>query len=116
MKTPDVLVEPHSASLAMAFYTGTQFPAEHRDSIFVAQHGSWNKSQRTGYKVIRVPLRNGVPTGEYEDFLTGFVTENGDVWGRPVAVAVTADGSLLVTDDASKSIWRVSYGQFKEEK
>jgi glucose/arabinose dehydrogenase len=114
LKTPDVLVQPHSASLAMAFYTGTQFPPEHRDSIFVAQHGSWNKSQRTGYKVIRVPLRNGVPTGEYEDFLTGFVTENADVWGRPVAIAVTADGSLLVTDDASNSIWRVSYGQVKE--
>jgi glucose/arabinose dehydrogenase len=114
VKTPDVLVQPHSASLAMAFYTGTQFPAEHRDSIFVAQHGSWNKSQRTGYKVIRVPLKNGMPTGEYEDFLTGFVTDDAGVWGRPVAVAVTADGALLVTDDASNSIWRVSYGQVKE--
>jgi glucose/arabinose dehydrogenase len=114
VKTPDVLVQPHSASLAMTFYTGTLFPAEHRDSIFVAQHGSWNKSQRTGYKVIRIPLQNGVPTGEYEDFLTGFVTESADVWGRPVGVAVAADGSLLVTDDASNSIWRVTYGQYKE--
>jgi glucose/arabinose dehydrogenase len=114
VKTPDVLVQPHSASLAMAFYTGSQFPPEHRDSIFVAQHGSWNKSARTGYKVIRVPLKNGSPTGEYEDFLTGFVTDSGDVWGRPVALAVALDGSLLVTDDASGSIWRVTYGTYKE--
>jgi glucose/arabinose dehydrogenase len=98
----------------MAFYTGSQFPPEHRDSIFVAQHGSWNKSARTGYKVIRVPLKNGSPTGEYEDFLTGFVTDSGDVWGRPVALAVALDGSLLVTDDASGSIWRVTYGTYKE--
>jgi glucose/arabinose dehydrogenase len=108
--TPDVLVQPHSASLAMTFYTGSLFPAEHRDSIFVAQHGSWNKSLRTGYKVIRVPLKGGVAAGEYEDFLTGFVTGNGDVWGRPVGVAVAADGALLVTDDASNAIWRVGYG------
>jgi len=114
VKTPDVLVEPHSASLAMTFYNGSQFPAEHRDSIFVAQHGSWNKSGRTGYKVIRIPLKGGVPTGEYEDFLTGFVTENAEVWGRPVGVAVTSDGALLVTDDASNSIWRVGYGTIKE--
>jgi len=114
VKTPDVLVQPHSASLAMTFYTGSQFPPEHRDSIFVAQHGSWNKSGRTGYKVIRIPLRNGAPTGEYEDFLTGFVNDNGDVWGRPVAVAVAADGSLLVTDDASGTIFRVTYGTYKE--
>ena len=110
VKTPDVLVQPHSASLAMTFYTGSLFPAEHRDSIFVAQHGSWNKSLRTGYKVIRVPLKGGVATGEYEDFLTGFVTENGDAWGRPVGVAVAADGALLVTDDASNAIWRVGHG------
>ena len=109
--TPDVLVQPHSASLAMTFYTGSLFPAEHRDSIFVAQHGSWNKSLRTGYKVIRVPLKGGVAAGEYEDFLTGFVTGNGDVWGRPVGVAVAADGALLVTDDASNAIWRVGYAR-----
>ena len=110
VKTPDVLVQPHSASLAMTFYNGSQFPAEHRDSIFVAQHGSWNKSMRTGYKVIRVPLKGGAPTGEYQDFLTGFVTEDAEVWGRPVGVAVASDGALLVTDDASNAIWRVSYG------
>lgn len=115
VKTPDVLVQPHSASLAMTFYNGSQFPAGHRDSIFVAQHGSWNKSGRTGYKVIRIPLKGGMPTGEYEDFLTGFVTENAEVWGRPVGVAVTSDGALLVTDDASNSIWRVGYGTIKEK-
>jgi glucose/arabinose dehydrogenase len=114
VKVPDVLVQPHSASLAMTFYTASQFPPEHRDSIFVAQHGSWNKSGRTGYKVIRIPLKNGVPTGEYEDFLTGFVTDAGDVWGRPVAVAVAVDGSLLVTDDVSGTIFRVTYGSYKE--
>jgi glucose/arabinose dehydrogenase len=110
VKTPDVLIQPHSASLQMVFYTGTQFPAQHRDSIFAAQHGSWNKSLRTGYKVIRVPLKNGAATGEYEDFLTGFVTNDGYVWGRPVGVAVASDGALLVSDDGSNAIWRVSYG------
>lgn len=111
VKTPDVLVQPHSASLQMTFYTGTQFPAEHRNSVFVAQHGSWNKAQRTGYKVIRLPLQNGAPTGGYEDFLTGFVTEAGDVWGRPVGVAVAPDGALLVSDDGLNAIWRVSYAK-----
>jgi glucose/arabinose dehydrogenase len=110
VKVPDVLLQPHSASLEMLFYTGTQFPAEHRDSIFAAEHGSWNTSQRTGQKVIRVPLKNGTPTGEYEDFLTGFVVDAGHVWGRPVGVAVARDGALLVSDDGSNAIWRVSYG------
>src|SRR2546428_14101222 len=105
VKTPDVLVQPHSASLAMTFYNGSQFPAEHRDSIFVAQHGSWNKSMRTGYKVIRVPLRGGAPTGEYQDFLTGFVTEDAEVWGRPVGVAVASDGAQLDTDEWANRCW-----------
>jgi glucose/arabinose dehydrogenase len=110
VKSPDVLVQPHSASLEMAFYTGTQFPAEHRDSAFAALHGSWNRELRTGYKVIRVPLKGGAPaTGGYEDFLTGFVTADGQVWGRPVGVAIGADGSLFVSDDGSDSIWKVSY-------
>ena len=86
---------------------------EHRDSIFAAEHGSWNRSTRTGYKVIRVPLRNGAATGEYQDFLTGFVTEDGRVWGRPVGVAVASDGALFVSDDGSNAIWRVSYGAKK---
>jgi len=108
VKTPDVLIQPHSASLEMVFYTATQFPAADRDAIFAAQHGSWNKANRTGYKVIRVPLKNGVPTGEYQDFLTGFITADGRVWGRPVGVAVAKDGALIVSDDGSNIVWRVS--------
>ena len=106
---PDVLIQAHSASLEMAFYEGQQFPAEYAGDVFAAEHGSWNKTVRTGYEVIRVPLENGRANGEYEDFLTGFVTDAGEVWGRPVGVAVGKDGSLLVSDDISKSIWRVSY-------
>jgi glucose/arabinose dehydrogenase len=106
---PDVLIQPHSAPLQLAVYTGSQFPAEYRNDIFVALHGSWNRAQRTGYKVIRVLLRDGQPTGEYEDFLTGFVTRDGNVWARPVGVAVAADGSLLVSEDGNGVVWRVSY-------
>jgi glucose/arabinose dehydrogenase len=105
---PDVLLQPHFASLQMMFYEGTQFPAEYKGDIFAAQHGSWNRSARTGYEVIRIPLKNGRASGIYEDFLTGFVLENGEVWGRPVGVATASDGSLLVSDDGSGSIWRVS--------
>ena len=108
VKVPDVLFQPHSAPLGLAFYTGQQFDAADRDSIFVASHGSWNKAARTGYKVVRVPLKNGAATGEYQDFVTGFVTPEGQVWGRPVGVAVTKDGSLMVSDDGSGSIWQVS--------
>ena len=107
---PDVLLQPHFASLELAFYEGTQFPAAYRGDIFASEHGSWNRSVRTGYEVIRVPLhQTNHASGEYEDFLTGFVVDNGHVWGRPVGVTVAPDGSLLVTDDGSNSIWRVSY-------
>jgi glucose/arabinose dehydrogenase len=107
---PDVLIQPHNATLQLAFYEGKQFPAEYQGDIFSSQHGSWNKFVRTGYEVIRVPLhQSGKASGEYEDFVTGFVLPNGDVWGRPVGVTVAADGSLLVTDDGSNSVWRVSY-------
>jgi glucose/arabinose dehydrogenase len=106
---PDVLMQPHNASLEMTFYDGKQFPAEYRGDIFAAEIGSWNKSVRTGYEVVRVPLNNGHASGIYEDFLAGFVLPNGDVWGRPVGVATAPDGSLMVTDDGSKSIWRVTY-------
>jgi glucose/arabinose dehydrogenase len=106
---PDVLIQPHSASLGITFYTGTQFPAEYRGDAFVAEHGSWNRANRSGGEVIRVPLEKGKASGVYEDFLTGFVTADGRVWGRPVGVAVAKDGSILVTDEGSKSIWRVSY-------
>jgi glucose/arabinose dehydrogenase len=106
---PDVLLHSHSASLQMEFYTGRQFPAEYNGDAFAAEHGSWNRARRTGYKVIRIPSRGGTPTGEYEDFLTGFVTPAGDVWGRPVGVTVAKDGALIVTDDGSNTVWRISY-------
>lgn len=110
MLTPDILLQPHTASLQLTFYTGDQFPAEYKGDIFAAEHGSWNRATRSGYEVVRVPLhQEGRANGEYEDFLTGFVTDDGKVWGRPVGVAVAKDGSLMVTDDGSKSIWRVSY-------
>jgi len=106
---PDVLLQSHSASLGMMFYTGTQLPAEWRGGAFAAQHGSWNRARRTGYKVIFVPVKDGVPTGEYVDFMTGFVASEREVWGRPTSVAMAKDGSLLVTDDDGGCIWRVSY-------
>ncbi len=107
--TPDVLLQSHFASLELTFYEAKQFPAEYRGDIFAAEHGSWNRKKRNGYEVVRVPLTKGKATGEYEDFLTGFVTPEGKVWGRPVGVTVGNDGSLFVSDDGSKSIWRVSY-------
>ena len=108
--TPDVILNPHNASLEIAFYGGKQFPAEYQGDIFAAEHGSWNRATRVGYELIRVPLdKSGHATGEYEDFMTGFVVDNGHVWGRPVGVAVAPDGSLLVTDDASDTIWRITY-------
>jgi len=108
--TPDVILHPHNASLEMTFYNGKQFPAEYQGDIFASEHGSWNRAVRVGYELIRVPLhQTGHATGEYEDFMTGFVVDSGHVWGRPVGVTVALDGSLLVTDDGSKSIWRVSY-------
>ena len=106
---PDVLIQAHSASLGMTFYDATQFPAEYRGNIFAAEHGSWNRSKRTGYKIIRVPVQDGAPTGEYEDFATGFVINDSEVWGRPVGVAVDKDGALLVSEDASGTIWRITY-------
>jgi glucose/arabinose dehydrogenase len=107
---PDVLLQPHNASLGFTFYEGQQFPAEYKGDIFASEHGSWNKTVRVGYEVIRVPLhQSGHASGEYEDFLTGFVLPDGNVWGRPVGVTVARDGSLLVSDDGSNSVWRVSY-------
>jgi glucose/arabinose dehydrogenase len=106
---PDVLMPPHNASLEMLFYEGKQFPKEYTGDIFAAEHGSWNRAVRTGYDVVRVPLKNGHASGEFEDFLTGFVNPDGSVWGRPVGVAVAQDGSLFVSDDGSKSIWRVTF-------
>ncbi len=110
--TPDVILQPHGAPLQITFYEGKQFPSQYRGDIFGAEHGSWNRSVRSGYELIRVPLhQKGHSTGEYEDFLTGFVLPDGTVWGRPVGVTTASDGSLLVSDDASNSVWRVSYGK-----
>ena len=93
--TPDVILQPHNASFEMIFYDGKQFPAEYQGDIFASEHGSVHQT--------------GHATGEYEDFMTGFVVDNGHVWGRPVGIAVAPDGSLLVTDDGSSSIWRIAY-------
>jgi glucose/arabinose dehydrogenase len=106
---PDVLLQPHFASLEMTFYEGSEFPADYKGDIFAAEHGSWNKAKRAGYELIRVPVKDGMATGEYEDFMTGFVTADGQVWGRPVGVTVAKDGSLFVTDDGSGSIWHIRY-------
>ncbi len=110
---PDVLIQPHSAPLGITFYEGQQFPPDYRGDAFVALHGSWNRAKRTGYKVVRIRFRNGQPTGEYQDFMTGFVVNEQSVWGRPVGVAVTKAGALLVSDDVGGSIWRISYGPEK---
>jgi glucose/arabinose dehydrogenase len=105
---PDVLLQAHSASLGLTFYNAQQFPPEYRGSLFAAEHGSWNRSKRTGSKVIRVIMRDGVPTGEFEDFATGFVVNDASAWGRPVGVTVTPDGALYVSDDAGGTIWRIT--------
>lgn len=106
---PDILLEPHDASLNITFYEGKMFPKQYKGQLFGAEHGSWNRSVRTGYEVIMAPMKNGHAVGDYEDFLTGFVNDKGECWGRPVGVTVANDGALMVTDDGSNSIWRVSY-------
>jgi glucose/arabinose dehydrogenase len=93
----------------MTFYTGNQFPPEYHGDAFAAEHGSWNRARRVGYKIIRVRMRDGHATGEFDDFLTGFVTPDGNVWGRPVGIAVAHDGSLIMTEDAHGTVWRISY-------
>ena len=106
---PDVLIEAHSAPLQIVFYEGDSFPPEYKGDAFVTLHGSWNRGERSGTKVIRLLFKDDKPTGEYEDFLTGFVISNEKAWGRPVGIAVGQDGSIFVTDDGSGTIWRVSY-------
>ncbi len=109
---PDVLIQAHSAPLGLTFYPAARgpaaFPPGYTGDAFVGLHGSWNRATRTGYKVVRVPMRNGAPTGEYEDFMTGFVVDDRGVWGRPVGVTVAADGALLASDDASGTVWRIA--------
>jgi glucose/arabinose dehydrogenase/cytochrome c2 len=110
---PDVLYQAHSASLTMTFYTASRgksaFPASYVGDALVAFHGSWNRSLRTGYKLVRMHLKNDQPVGDYEDFLTGFIADNGNVWGRPVATTELKDGSLLLSDDGANVIYRISY-------
>ncbi len=107
---PDVNLGPHTASLGLLFYTGDTFPEKYRHGAFVAQHGSWNRERLSGYKVVYVPFKNGKPSGKPENFLTGFIVDpdKDEVYGRPVGVIDLPDGSLLVTDDVTNTIWRVS--------
>ena len=108
---PDVSLGSHTASLGLAFYTKQTFPSKYHNGAFIAQHGSWNRSELAGYKVVFVPFANGRPSGKPEDFLTGFIADASktEVYGRPVCVAILDDGSMLVTDDVSNTIWRISY-------
>ena len=108
---PDVSVGPHTASLGLTFYNQNSFPAKYKNGIFVGQHGSWNRSVLSGYRVVFIPFENGKPTAKPEDFLTGFIADenDADVYGRPVCVAVTSSGDLLVNDDSGNVIWKVSY-------
>ena len=109
--TPDVSLGAHTASLGLAFYTKKAFPAKYHNGAFIGQHGSWNRSQLSGYKVVFVPFKDGKPSGLPQDFLTGFIVDplKDEVYGRPVCVAILADGSMLVTDDVNNLIWRISY-------
>jgi glucose/arabinose dehydrogenase len=108
---PDVLIQAHSAVLGLVFYNGKMFPKEYRGDAFIALHGSWNRTKRTGYKIIRVRFKNNRPVGGYEDFLTGWMLDENSrqVWGRPVGLLVLNDGSMLITDDGANKIWRVTY-------
>jgi glucose/arabinose dehydrogenase len=110
---PSLLIQSHSAPLGIVFYSGSMFPAEYRGRAFVALHGSWNRSHRTGYSVVSVPFRDGKPSGGYDDFVTGWMTDpsSNSVWGRPVGLLVLRDGSLLISDDGANVIWRVTYSK-----
>lgn len=107
---PEVLIQAHSSTLDLVFYDGDAFPSEYRGDAFATLHGSWNREDRTGYKVIRARMKNGKPTGAYEDFMTGFVLDKDTVWGRPAGIAVAKDGTLLVSEDANGTIFRIVRG------
>jgi glucose/arabinose dehydrogenase len=115
---PDVLIQAHSAVLGLAFYDGKMFPEEYRGDAFVALHGSWNRSKRTGYKIIRIRFKDGKPVGGYDDFVAGWMLDEDrpEVWGRPVGLLVLKDGSMLITDDGANKIWRVSYEGVEAQK
>lgn len=106
---PDVLLQAHFAPLQIGFYNGTAFPSIYQGNLFVASHGSWNRSVRGGYEILRVILVNGVPSGYFEEFISGFVNSDGTVWGRPVGITTGTDGALYFSDDGSNSVWRVTY-------
>lgn len=106
--TPDYALGPHTASLGLTFYTGEAFPAAYRGGVFVGQHGSWNRKPLSGYRVVFIPFAGGLPQGEPQAFLTGFLNARGQAMGRPVDVAVDGRGALLVTDDAGGAVWRVA--------
>ncbi|MEO8657700.1 MAG: PQQ-dependent sugar dehydrogenase [Bryobacteraceae bacterium] len=110
---PDLPLQAHVAVLDSRFYTGKMFPKEYRGGAFIAEHGSWNRSKRVGQSVVFVPFKNGKPTGEVKDFLTGWLLspDKREVWGRPVGLLQMPDGSLLVSDDGGKKVWRISYKQ-----
>jgi glucose/arabinose dehydrogenase len=112
---PDVLLQAHSAVLGLLFYQGNMFPKEYQGDAFAALHGSWNRSKRTGYKIIRIRFKNGKPVGGYDDFIAGWMLgeDKPEVWGRPVGLLVLKDGSMLVTDDGANKIWRVTYSNRK---
>jgi glucose/arabinose dehydrogenase len=107
----DVLLQAHSAILGLVFYQGDMFPGEYRGDAFGALHGSWNRSKRTGYKIIRIRFKDGHPVGGYDDFVTGWMPneDSRNVWGRPVGLLVLKDGSMLIADDGGNKIWRVTY-------
>jgi len=111
-KVPDVLFQAHSAPLGLVFYEGARFPADYKGDAFVAFHGSWNSGHPHGYKVVRIHFAGGKSVGGYEDFVTGFwdgKTSPAHVYGRPAGLLVAKDGSLLIADDAGRTIWRVGY-------
>ena len=111
--TPEVLLEPHASAMTMLFYSGSAYPARYRSGAFVALRGSSGRSRRTGYKIVYVPFTNGQPAGGYEDFATGWMLgeDRPEVWGRPVGLTQLQDGSLLVTEDANMTLWKITYGK-----
>jgi glucose/arabinose dehydrogenase len=117
-RVPDLLFESHSSAMDIVFYDGDQFPAEYKGDAFVALKGSWNRSEPTGYKVVRVPFKDGKPQGFYQNFVTGFWVSGqsrAEVWGRPAALAVAKDGALLIADDTGGTTWRIAYAGPKQQ-
>jgi glucose/arabinose dehydrogenase len=108
---PDYALGSHTASLGLHFYRADALPAAYHNGVFIGQHGSWNRSVHVGYKVIFVPFADGRPAGDVQDFLTGFLNDEGQAQGRPVGVIADRTGALLVADDVGDIVWRVSYDE-----